>query len=131
MNDIALVFDLLTHEFRFANEDIMILADKETGLEHFPNLRHYDATSASIVAALKWLAIDAQPGDRLWFSFSGHGVQLQDQDGDEFDGMDEALLGSDMVNIVDDDILAILEKIPPGARLTGLIDACHSGTSKF
>lgn len=74
---------------------------------------------------------DAQKGDRLWFSFSGHGTQVEDWDGDEFDGFDESLVASDLQLVIDDEIAAILSQLPPGARLTGLIDACHSGTSTF
>lgn len=37
----------------------------------------------------------AQPGDSLFFSFSGHGGQQRDVDGDEVDGMDETILPVD------------------------------------
>lgn len=131
MNDVALVYDLLTDELEFVEDDIIILTDDFTGLEIFRNLRHDVATRDNILYYLDWLVTYAQPGDRLWFSFSGHGKQIQDWDGDEFDGFDESLVASDMKLVVDDEIVAILKKLPPGACLTGFIDACHSGTGKF
>lgn len=77
---------------------------------------------------------DSRPGDSLWFSFSGHGSQIKDYNGDEADGMDETILPVDYKtagHIVDDDLYAIVRRITRGARLTVLLDACHSGMCFF
>ncbi len=41
-------------------------------------LRGQMPTKANIIAGLKWLAEGAQPGDVLFFSYSGHGCQEED-----------------------------------------------------
>ena len=43
----------------------------------------------------RWLVSGARPGDSLFFSFSGHGGQVRDVDGDEADGLDETILPED------------------------------------
>jgi uncharacterized caspase-like protein len=52
-------------------------------------------TRANIMRELEWLVWDAVPGDSLFFMFSGHGGQEEDQNGDEDDGFDETILPSD------------------------------------
>lgn len=70
-----------------------------------------------------------EPGDVLFFHFSGHGTQVPTDDvADEQDGLDEAIVPTDMNLILDDDLRVITRKIPRGARLTMLSDCCHSGT---
>ena len=39
-------------------------------------------TKANIIAGLKWLAEGAQAGDVLFFSYSGHGCQEEDPEGE-------------------------------------------------
>lgn len=81
---------------------------------------------------MRALVADAQPGDSLWFSFSGHGSQVADTSGDEADGMDETLCPADYTTagqIVDDDIYSIMVKpLQPGVRMHAIMDCCHSGT---
>jgi metacaspase-1 len=64
--------------------------------------------------------------------YSGHGTQIPDDDGDEADGMDEALCPVDYQTegmIRDDDIYReLVATLPAGCRLTVLMDCCHSGT---
>ena len=68
------------------------------------------------------------PGDTLFFHFSGHGTQVPSDDADETDGLDEAIVPTDMNLIVDDDLRVIVAKAPLGACLTMMADCCHSGT---
>ena len=68
------------------------------------------------------------PGDVLFFHFSGHGTQIPTDDSEETDGLDEAIVPTDMNLILDDDLRVITCKISPGARFTMLSDCCHSGT---
>ncbi|WP_439604071.1 caspase family protein, partial [Shinella sp.] len=78
-NDVPLIEKLLKEKQGFAPESIRILRDK-------------DATKAAILASIEeWLVAGTQPGDRVYFYFSGHGLQVKDQNGDEEDGLDEAL----------------------------------------
>jgi hypothetical protein len=48
-------------------------------------------TARNIKRGFEWLLDGAQPGDKLFFHYSGHGTQVKDSDGDEEDGFDEAL----------------------------------------
>merc|ERR1712187_706328 len=74
----------------------------------------------------------AQPGDVLFFHYSGHGAQQEDPHGYEEDGMNETILPVDFKKsgmITDDQISNILVKpLPNGVRLTAVMDCCHSGS---
>lgn len=90
-------------------------------------------TKDNIIASMQWLVSGVQPGDSLFFHYSGHGGQVVDVDGDEGDGFDETILPLDFKRsgmIVDDLMNAILvQPLPPGVRMTVLFDSCHSGTA--
>lgn len=92
------------------------------------------ATKEAILTRLAWLVKGAKAGDSLFFSFSGHGAQVRDRDGDELsDSLDEILCPYDFPKqwdtpLSDDVISGYLKKLPKTAKFTMLIDACHSGT---
>ena len=103
------------------------------------------ATKAGILKALDNLIIRAQPGDIVLFHFSGHGQQIMDDNQDEADGYDEALIPYDAFAMYDpvdykgekhlrDDELGeklglLRAKIGASGSLVVMIDACHSGTA--
>lgn len=117
----------------FERSDMQILTDNQPG--SLP-------TKANILAAMRWLIKGAQPGDSLFFYFSGHATQVKDLDGDDLDGLDECMCAMDYMCdrrflpspdtpgiIVDDDINRIMvQPLPQGCRLTAVLDCCHSGT---
>lgn len=71
-------------------------------------------------------------GDRLVFTYSGHGTWVPDQDGDESDMRDEALYMADGALIIDDDLQGVFAELPTGSGALILSDSCHSGTvSRF
>mmetsp|Transcript_21924 Transcript_21924/g.24490 ORF Transcript_21924/g.24490 Transcript_21924/m.24490 type:complete len:209 (-) Transcript_21924:84-710(-) len=86
------------------------------------------------MAGMKWLMEGTKGGDIRFFQFSGHGIQREDDDdGEEEDGMDEAILtmedGHKTSCITDDEVFGLLVKpLPPVARLVSIMDCCHSGT---
>ena len=90
-------------------------------------------TRANMIQAMQWLVNSAQPNDNLFFHYSGHGGQTKDLDGDEEDGYDEVIYPVDFKqagHIVDDEIHWILVRpLPPGCRLTAILDCCHSGSA--
>ena len=99
-------------------------------------LRDQDATRDGIVAALSALIGEARAGDTLVVQYAGHGAQVPDVDGDEAGGdtpgEDEALCPVDFADgkfVIDDDIAALIARLPEGAQLTFLLDCCHSGTA--
>lgn len=91
-------------------------------------------------AIRRWLIEGTQPQDRVLLYYSGHGTQLPDENGDEDDGLDEALTMHDLGRVqrggkvtlggvlVDDELAKLLAEIPSRQVLV-LIDACHSGTA--
>jgi len=66
-------------------------------------------------------------GDILLLTYSGHGGQVPDTNGDEDDRMDETWVLYDR-QVVDDELYALWAKFRPGVRLAIFSDSCHSGT---
>jgi hypothetical protein len=103
------------------------------------------ATRAAIAEQLEKLSRDTRSGDRVYIHFSCHGQQMADTDGDEPDGLDEAIVPYDARrrweagryegenHLRDDELEAYLEKIRRRAGSHGnlvlVVDACHSGTA--
>jgi hypothetical protein len=88
-----------------------------------------------------WLREGVSADDRVLIYFSGHGVRIPDDNGDEADdNQDEVLVMHDVKQeqrngqaslgnvLVDDQFDQLLAGIPSNNVLV-LIDACHSGTS--
>jgi len=90
-------------------------------------------TRNNIISACMWLTNDNQPGDTLFFHYSGHGGQVEDISGDEDDGFDETIMPVDFRKngqIIDDDLHTLLVKpLQPGVKLIAIFDSCHSGTA--
>lgn len=73
----------------------------------------------------------AEELDVVVFSFSGHGSQTRDLDGDEMDGLDEGICPSDMDSrglIIDDELYLLFRRFNPKTRVYCIFDCCHSGT---
>jgi hypothetical protein len=104
------------------------------------------ATKANVVNALSVMCNNAKAGDYIYIHFSCHGQQMiDDNNRDEPDGLDEALIPYDArrrysrgiyegENHLRDDLLGVfLNKIrtKTGAKgnVTVVLDACHSGTA--
>eukprot|EP00276_Gloeochaete_wittrockiana_P004318 CAMPEP_0184643872 /NCGR_PEP_ID=MMETSP0308-20130426/689_1 /TAXON_ID=38269 /ORGANISM="Gloeochaete witrockiana, Strain SAG 46.84" /LENGTH=296 /DNA_ID=CAMNT_0027072103 /DNA_START=224 /DNA_END=1114 /DNA_ORIENTATION=+ len=125
INDAKCMKYLLQTKFGYQESDMLMLTDEETDPLKRP-------TRANIINAMRWLVIGVKPGDHLFFSYSGHGSQVRNVDGQEADGMDETILPEDFQSagqIVDNEINRMLVlSLPPGVRLTAVMDCCHSGT---
>jgi len=94
--------------------------------------QHEEPTANNIYRAMDWITRVSEPGDTVWFHYSGHGGRLEDDNGDEEDGYDETLCPIDYAHagqIRDDDLLKHLVKpMKQGVLVTCLMDCCHSGT---
>ena len=104
-----------------------------------------NATYVAITKALDGLAKSCKKGDLVYIHFSMHGQLVDDLNGDEKDGWDEALIPVDAQmryakgvyegeNHLIDDILEkhfnkIRTKLGTGGQLYVVLDACHSGTA--
>eukprot|EP00934_Nitzschia_sp_Nitz4_P009028 Nitzschia sp. Nitz4//scaffold10_size219509//144329//145619//NITZ4_001444-RA/size219509-processed-gene-0.88-mRNA-1//1//CDS//3329532968//9018//frame0 len=108
----------------FERENMLILMDDGN---------HHQPTKKMIEDGLTRLAEISQPGDCIFFQFSGHGGQMVDTSGDEDDGFDEILIPGDhreSGQIVDDWIYdEFVTKVKAGVHVVALIDCCHSGTA--
>ena len=131
-NDTKLLHEFLKTKLGFKEENVKLLINDQ-------------ATEAGIRAAVQqWLIEGTEPGDRVFFAYSGHGTRVPDRSGDEVqDGMDEALAVYDVTvkqpivspesvvpesgYITDDDISLWISKLH-GRQVVMLFDSCHSGT---
>ncbi|CDF40610.1 unnamed protein product [Chondrus crispus] len=128
VRDVTFVHHLLVSKFGFRKKDFVVLTDESVNI---PGVRKGPPTRRVILDSLKWLVSGSRSGDSLWFSFSGHGAQVRDVSGDESDGFDETIVPVDHKragHIIDDELYEIVRHVARGARLTVLLDACHSGT---
>lgn len=101
------------------------------------------ATAVNIRKAFHQLEASATTGDLIYIHFSGHGQAVEDKNGDEIDGWDEAIIPYDARikytkgtyegenHILDDELesyfTAIRNKIGRGGYLYIILDACHMG----
>mmetsp|Transcript_13437 Transcript_13437/g.28502 ORF Transcript_13437/g.28502 Transcript_13437/m.28502 type:complete len:640 (+) Transcript_13437:161-2080(+) len=92
----------------------------------------FQPTRQNLLKAFDWFLKDVRKGDVLFFHFSGHGAQQLDKTGHESDGYNETLMPMDFEQYghITDDVLweSLIYQLPEGARLTALMDMCHSGT---
>lgn len=103
------------------------------------------ATYSAIVKALDKLAKSCKSGDLVYLHFSMHGQPVEDLNGDEEDGWDEALIPVDAQmkyskgvyegnkHLLDDTLEEYFSKIRSRIGTKGqlyvVMDACHSGTA--
>jgi len=108
---------------KFSEDHITVLMDDG---------KHKEPTMANILAAYKEVVAQSKNGDAIFLHYSGHGTKLKDDDNDEADGFDEALVPLDFKDkgmIRDDDLYDILVKpLAHGVHMVSLMDCCHSGT---
>src|SRR5215217_9072498 len=87
-----------------------------------------EATSDAVLAAIERAAGELDQGDLFLCTYSGHGGQVPDRNGeDEEDRSDETWVAYDR-QIVDDELYALWGRFAPDVRIFVLSDSCHSGT---
>ena len=91
-----------------------------------------DATSTNFFTAIGKATSQLDAGDLLFLTYSGHGGQVPDRNGDELengrtDGKDETWVLYDR-QLVDDELYSLWSKLRPGVRVIMLSDSCHSGS---
>ena len=85
------------------------------------------ATRANLLAGLRSAAKALKPGDFFLLTYSGHGGQVPDTNGDEPDKKDETWCLYDG-QLIDDELYLELSRFKAGVRILMLSDSCHSGT---
>lgn len=128
-NDVPLIADALIQR-GFNPDKIMRLIN-----EH--------ATKTNIIKSFTNLINQAKINDTIYIHFSMHGQQVMDTNGDEADGLDEAVIPFDACktfvkgryegknHLLDDELnfylTSLRKKIGKFGSLVVVIDACHSG----
>ncbi|KAG7370731.1 caspase domain containing protein [Nitzschia inconspicua] len=122
-NDVFNMYNYLQDYHGFQDADITVLVDDGD---------HGQPTKANILAAYHNVVRQSRAGDAIFLHFSGHGTKVRDQNGDEDDGYDEAMVPLDFKQsglILDDDLYDIFVKgLPAGVHVVAVCDCCHSGT---
>ena len=114
-NDVNSMASLLVSKFGYKRSNVRVLTDKEM------------SSTSTVTEELNRLFSGAKGGDEFYFHYSGHGTQTTDYDGDETDGLDEALYTWNGL-VTDDKINSIIKNLPSGCKLVMVFDCCHSGT---
>jgi hypothetical protein len=97
-----------------------------------------EATARKVIAAITRSAKGMQPGDAFLLTYSGHGSQVPDTNGDEAqvdagevgevaDKKDETWVLYDRM-LIDDELWALWSLFPAKSRIIVLSDSCYSGT---
>jgi len=85
------------------------------------------ATRAAVLGAMRSAAQTLASGDFFLLTYSGHGGQVPDVNGDEDDKKDETWCLYDG-QLIDDELYLELSRFAAGVRILVLSDSCHSGT---
>lgn len=127
VNDADDMAALLRDEYGYPAGDVAVLTDRK-------------ATKAAVMDRLTDLVDHAVAGhvEHLVISYSSHGTQVPDLSGDEPDRVDEALAAYDIRSdgdawdpdsvLVDDELHALLGRVPSEVNIEVFLDTCHSGT---
>jgi hypothetical protein len=116
INDVNCIKDRISKE---GFKDITILTD----------LSNKKATKNNILQELKNLLLNSQPGDLLFFAYSGHGTYIDDRNADEIVGYDQCIVPCDLNIIVDDELKNIIQQnLKQNVTLFAMFDSCFSGS---
>merc|ERR1711920_671227 len=108
----------------------------QCGVQNLVAMYDEQCTRENVLAAIEEVGGRCGEDDYFVLYYSGHGTQVEDEDGDEDEGQDEALCLVDEQGqisqgtlLVDDDFCeALTDAVDPSARIVVLTDCCHSGT---
>ena len=120
LNDVVNIENMLMDAYGYKQSNIIVLRDDDPS--HMP-------TRNNILLALQNIVAVSAANDEIWVHYSGHGTQSIDKNGDEPDGLDEAIVPVDYLTagMISDDILYDFVKNVKCRAFFGF-DSCHSGT---
>ncbi|HMQ61296.1 MAG TPA: caspase family protein [Flavilitoribacter sp.] len=90
-------------------------------------LTNAEATSAKVISEISNAAKALQGGDIFFISYSGHGGQIPDEEGNESVGFDETWVLYDR-EVIDNELYRLWSQFKTGVRIIVISDSCHSGT---
>jgi hypothetical protein len=86
-----------------------------------------DATRQAVATEIKRAAKELKAGDIFFLTYSGHGGQIPDFNGDEEDNLDETWCLYD-AQLVDDELYMLWTEFSEHVRIVVVSDSCHSGS---
>lgn len=123
--------------------ELLLPVYEAQGFQNPVVVRDKAANKEGILSAMRNFRDLCKPGDIVLVHYSGHGQQIADNNGDEPDGLDEALVAwgapaeyyngyNGEKHLRDDEfnelLLDIRGKIGSKGNMLVVVDACHSGT---
>jgi uncharacterized caspase-like protein len=121
VNDVEALRETLVALYAFDPREIVTLTDRK-------------ATRQAILRAIEEHLLEGtKKGDVIFFYFSGHGSQVRNLLSGEADRLDESLVPADAhrgaPDLRDKELRRLFNRIlDRGARLTVVLDSCHSGS---
>eukprot|EP00913_Durusdinium_trenchii_P000897 g834.t1 len=107
VNDAFLIAETLQVHMGFCHENVCVLHDVYPGQKKSLKVEPAKCpTRVNILQQLQQMVRQTRPGDVLFFSFSGYGLQVDDMDGYQDEGYEEAILPTDFVDGRDGDYSA-------------------------
>lgn len=107
-------------------EDMWSFAEKAgVLLRNTVHLIDENATIGNFKVQVASIASKAVSGDTFILSYSSHGTQIYDKNGDESDGMDEAICLHNGI-LYDDELSELLSAFKKGVLVIIYADTCHS-----
>lgn len=85
------------------------------------------ATAANVIAKISDACRQLVSGDFFLLTYSGHGGQVVDNTGEEYDGLNETWVLWDR-QLIDNELYSLLSQFRAGVRIFISSDSCHSGT---
>jgi metacaspase-1 len=101
---------------------------KMEGFEKTDFLLNEKATVKRVLDFFDQCAGNLEPDDTFMLTYSGHGGQMDDDNGDEDDGKDETWCLYDGL-LIDDEIGSRWKNFKEGVRIIVISSSCHSRTS--
>ena len=120
VNDVNDMADFLVASCHFESDNIRLLTDSR-------------ATTTGILERLRWLLTGVQPGDRLFFHYSGHGTRFPVRDAQgNVSKLYDAICPVDFDwtrehAIINEDLQQIFDAAPAGIEFIFVSDSCNSG----
>jgi hypothetical protein len=97
------------------------------GFSSSVSLHDGEATAERVLEAIKSAGAQAQAGDIVMITYSGHGSEVPDTEGAGDGGYDQTWVLYDRM-LLDRELGALWPTFAPGARIVMVSDSCHSGT---
>lgn len=91
-------------------------------------LLNEEATASNVKDKIIEYSQTLNAGDLCIITYSGHGAQLPDFNGDEISGADQTWCLYDR-QLIDDELRRFWKEFNPGVNVFVFLDSCHSGTA--